>query len=160
MNQYISRASDMWPSGRSSVLHVPPVDNINICKITRILINFYIFRIYVVSASCDRLNATNTTPFPHFYFYLLARSRILLGTCSALVPVSRYYGWHGARNVSVVPLEGQTSQILDGKEGVYDYAQEGGEVAEVFGEFCRNSLCMESWDFIMDSVAYKVPSGL
>lgn len=41
-------------------------------------------------------------------------------------------------------------------EGVVDYANEGGEVAEIFGDFCRKSLCMESWDFIVDAVAYKV----
>ena len=45
---------------------------------------------------------------------------------------------------------------MDDHEGVLDYAEEGGEVAEVFGDFCRQSLCMESWDFIMDAVAYKV----
>ena len=75
-----------------------------------------------------------------------------------LVPVSRYYGWHGAGNGDVVPLDGQASQSIDFNEGVYDYAQAGGEVAEIFGEFCRQSLCMESWEFILDSVAFKVPS--
>ena len=68
----------------------------------------------------------------------------------------KYYGWHGAINRFVVPLEGQSSRSADDNEGVYDYAQEGGEVAEMFGEFCQKSLCMENWEFIMDSVAYKV----
>ena len=45
---------------------------------------------------------------------------------------------------------------MHGQEGVYELAQKGGEIAEVFGEFCRDSLCMESWDFIIDCMAYKV----
>lgn len=86
-------------------------------------------------------------------------SRISHDSCSALIPVSRYYGWHGVRRRYVLPVEVPTSQSVDDKEGVYDFAQEGGEVAEIFGEFCRKNLCMESWEFIRDSVVYKVPSG-
>ena len=56
----------------------------------------------------------------------------------------------------MVPIEGPTSPSVRDNEGVLDYAREGGEVAELFGDFCRQSLCMESWDFIMDSMAYKV----
>lgn len=59
----------------------------------------------------------------------------------------------------MLPVEVPTSQSVEGNEGVYDFAQEGGEVAEIFGEFCRKSLCMESWEFIRDSVVYKVSSG-
>eukprot|EP00904_Undaria_pinnatifida_P000029 jgi/Undpi1/10026/HiC_scaffold_28.g12480.m1 len=55
----------------------------------------------------------------------------------------------------VLPVEGQVYLPIHGKDGVSDFAQKGGEVAEVFGEFCRDSLCMESWDFIMDCMAYK-----
>ena len=29
----------------------------------------------------------------------------------------------------------------------------------MFGDFCRQSLCMESWDFIMDAVACKARYG-
>ena len=56
----------------------------------------------------------------------------------------------------MVPLEGLISPPGGEIEGAVDYAQEGGEVAEIFGDFCRKSLCMESWDFIVDAVAYKV----
>ena len=58
--------------------------------------------------------------------------------------------------MSVLPVEGQVYLPIHGKYGVSDFAQKGGEVAEVFGEFCRDSLCIESWDFIMDCMAYKV----
>lgn len=77
-------------------------------------------------------------------------------SCSVLVPVSRYHGWHGAGRMFVLPVEGKTSGRDGDKEGVYDYAQEGGEIAELFGDFCRKNLCMEGWDFIMDAMAYKV----
>lgn len=60
----------------------------------------------------------------------------------------------------VLPVEGITSQRGGDNEGVYDYAQEGGAVAELFGDFCRQSLCMESWDFVLDSIAYKVRLSL
>lgn len=60
----------------------------------------------------------------------------------------------------VVPVEGLTTRSADiNNEGVLDYAEEGGEVADLFGDFCRRSLCGESWDFILDTVAYKVPSS-
>eukprot|EP00904_Undaria_pinnatifida_P000034 jgi/Undpi1/10030/HiC_scaffold_28.g12484.m1 len=74
---------------------------------------------------------------------------------SVLVPVGEYHGVCGAKKMCVVPIESSTTRSVDDHEGVLDYAEEGGEVAEVFGDFCRQSLCMESWDFIMDVVAYK-----
>ena len=35
------------------------------------------------------------------------------------------------------------------------YAREGGEVATLFGEYCRHCLCEESWEFIVEGVAYE-----
>lgn len=75
---------------------------------------------------------------------------------SVLVPVYDYYGWSNTGRAYVVPIEGPTSPSVRSNEGVLDFAREGGEIAELFGDFCRQNLCMESWDFLVDSVAYKV----
>lgn len=75
---------------------------------------------------------------------------------SVLVPVYDYHGWFRTGKGHVVPIEGPTCPSALDKRGVLDYAKEGGEVAEMFGEFCKQNLCMESWDFIMVSIAYKV----
>lgn len=75
---------------------------------------------------------------------------------SVLVPVYDYYGWFHTGRAYVVPIEVPTSLSVCANEGVLDYAREGGEIAELFGEFCRQTLCMESWEFLVDSVAYKV----
>ena len=56
----------------------------------------------------------------------------------------------------MVLIEGITSPSVRDNEGVLDYAQEGGDVAELFGDFCRQNLCMENWEFIMDAMASKV----
>lgn len=59
--------------------------------------------------------------------------------------------------MSVMPLEEEPIlRSFDSPGRIYSYAQEGGEVATIFGDYCRKSLCMESWDFVLDSVAYKV----
>lgn len=81
-------------------------------------------------------------------------------SCSVFVPVSKYHGRHGKGKTGVVPLEVPIRRTFDNQRNVYYYAQEGGEVAELFGEFCRKNLCMESWDFVLDSVAYKVQGSI
>ena len=75
---------------------------------------------------------------------------------SVMVPVNDYHGWFRADRRHVVPIEDPKSPSVRDKKGVLDYAKEGGEVSDMFGDFCRQNLCMESWEFIMDSVAYKV----
>lgn len=79
-----------------------------------------------------------------------------LYACSALVPVCRHYGCIGGGKTFVLPVQGHYCRSDCDKQGVCDFAHEGGELAKMFGDFCRKNLCMESWDFIMDSVAYEV----
>eukprot|EP00904_Undaria_pinnatifida_P000027 jgi/Undpi1/10024/HiC_scaffold_28.g12478.m1 len=74
---------------------------------------------------------------------------------SALVPVCRHYGCIGGGKTFVLPVQGHYCRSDCDKQGVCDFAHEGGELAKMFGDFCRKNLCMESWDFIMDSVAYE-----
>lgn len=46
--------------------------------------------------------------------------------------------------------------VDDDPDGVVDLAREGGVTAELFGRFCRNNLCMKSWDFVVAAVQYDM----
>lgn len=58
---------------------------------------------------------------------------------------------------SVIPVDdGVIEQVVSDVDGVLTLATAGGEIAEEFERFCRENLCMESWDFIVDVVRYQV----
>lgn len=46
----------------------------------------------------------------------------------------------------------------EGEPACLSYAREGGVLATLFGDFCRRCLCEESWEFIVEAVAYEVSS--
>lgn len=47
---------------------------------------------------------------------------------------------------------------VEGEPTCLRYAREGGDLATLFGNFCRHCLCEESWEFIVEAVAYEVRS--
>ena len=67
--------------------------------------------------------------------------------------------WCGFGTPKVVPTE--VSSVLGKpsgrkRDGVLEYAEEGGEVAAMFESFCARNLCGESWDFIVAARKYEV----
>jgi len=87
--------------------------------------------------------------------------------CSTVFPLSFHYRFVKARVAPETSAKrGQdvrstrsyflNSNVPEIKWECLRYAREGGGVAALFGKFCTRNLCAESWDFIVDSVAYKV----
>jgi len=94
-----------------------------------------------------------------------------------VVPLATHDHWCGFRGkkrfYGIVPdsRSGQ-GHIANDTDGVYEYALQakkgGGQkgdddddegstnVAELFGEFSKRSLCAESWDFILECITYHV----
>lgn len=68
----------------------------------------------------------------------------------------RHYKTYGWVRQSVLPVEDDGD--MDGLGGVVALARNGGEMAERFGQFCQQHLCMESWDFIDTVVEYEMVS--
>ncbi|CAM9756489.1 unnamed protein product [Scytosiphon promiscuus] len=78
---------------------------------------------------------------------------------SAVFPLALHYRFGKKRVVpSVASTGGYHSESTSSRENpdtCLRLAREGGEIAHLFGEYCRRSLCMESWDFILESVSYE-----
>lgn len=78
---------------------------------------------------------------------------------SLVLPTATCQRWIGcASKYDVVPVEATSSErdTISATAGVVDFAREGGTTAELFEKFCQSSLCMESWDFIVDAVHYEM----
>lgn len=57
---------------------------------------------------------------------------------------------------NVVPvLDNIDVMVTSDTDGVIALATKGGEICLKFGAFCRNHLCQESWDFIVDVTKYE-----
>lgn len=68
-----------------------------------------------------------------------------------------HYKNHGWRKQAVIPVA-DDSDVAD-MDGVHALATKGGEMAQRFGRFVQENLCMESWDFIVDAVQYETVSA-
>lgn len=75
--------------------------------------------------------------------------------CSLFVPLVSYQ--KSARTTSVVvPVEcGSDVEMVSSMAGALPIARAGGEMGDLFGQFCRKHLCMESWDFIVEVCKYE-----
>ncbi|CAM9668711.1 unnamed protein product, partial [Ectocarpus fasciculatus] len=93
---------------------------------------------------------------------LTIRAGLFFGTdpahySSLLLPMARAHrgGVQAWFRATVVPVEDilvvPASDVCD----VLRLASSGGELAQQFGNFCRENLCMESWDFLVDVVRYE-----
>ncbi|CAM9499242.1 unnamed protein product [Ectocarpus sp. 8 AP-2014] len=76
---------------------------------------------------------------------------------SLLLPMARAHrgGVQEWFRATVVPVEEVFTVQASDECGVLRLASGGGELAEQFGIFCRENLCMESWDFLVDVVRYE-----
>eukprot|EP00903_Cladosiphon_okamuranus_P020541 g18854.t1 len=90
---------------------------------------------------------------------------LLLGLAPApwslVLPIARYEGWIGltkrSKVVHIKEADGTSNQLLfSGTDGVLDFAVDGGVPAELFGVFCEQNMCSESWDFVLMSVHYEM----
>ncbi|CAN0314603.1 unnamed protein product [Ectocarpus sp. 6 AP-2014] len=79
-------------------------------------------------------------------------------THGLIVPLLAHYKEYGWVNPSVLPVEDEPSSN-DDVDGVHALAVKGGDMAERFGRFVQENLCMESWDFIVDAVKYEMESS-
>lgn len=81
---------------------------------------------------------------------------------SLLVPMmrSRHLTFHGVGGVGIVPVElnFDSENTSDDVEGSLLLAKNGGNNANLFGKLCQKSLCMESWDFVLDAINYETVS--
>lgn len=75
-----------------------------------------------------------------------------------IVPLLAHYKEYGWVKPSVLPVEDETSSNED-VDGVHALAVKGGDMADRFGRFVQENLCMESWDFILDAVKYEMVSA-
>ncbi|CAN0184313.1 unnamed protein product, partial [Ectocarpus sp. 4 AP-2014] len=76
---------------------------------------------------------------------------------SLLLPMARAHrgGVHKWFRATVVPVEDVFTVQASEECDLLRLASGGGELAQQFGEFCRENLCMESWDFLVDVVSYE-----
>ncbi|CAM9582874.1 unnamed protein product, partial [Hapterophycus canaliculatus] len=87
---------------------------------------------------------------------------INVGIWGLVVPMMAYHKKHGWIRRGVIPSEDDAD--IGGKwnydvKGVLEIAVHGGEMRKRFESFVMKNLCMESWDFIMESVNYaNIPS--
>ena len=89
---------------------------------------------------------------------------------SLLVPMARAHrgGLRSWTRAAVLPVEGvdfNDFETASGVGGVLALATVGGETAELFTNFCRRNLTMESWDFIKAALHYETtvsaePTGI
>eukprot|EP00903_Cladosiphon_okamuranus_P009869 g9375.t1 len=68
----------------------------------------------------------------------------------------------GRRYHAMSSVGDQYSWQIDAEGGpaCLSYAREGGDLATLFGAFCKRYLCEESWDFLLEAVAYEEMSQL
>lgn len=78
--------------------------------------------------------------------------------CSTLVPVATHHRWCWPGGVRVVPHHPQDSvTALTEAYETLSYIREADTTAGVlFRTFCRQNMCMESWNFAVEAVAYEV----
>ena len=92
-------------------------------------------------------------------FFALTHS-LTLG--SLLIPMMRAHrgGLRSWTRAAVLPVEGadlnDLGTISDDVGGALAIATAGGEMAELFTEFCRSNLTVESWDFIQAALRYEI----
>lgn len=81
---------------------------------------------------------------------------------SLLVPLIRFRhcAFRGLHGVEIIPVElALDTEMTSGDlGGSLCLARNGGKTAKRFGKFCQKSLCMESWDFVLDAVNYETVS--
>lgn len=86
---------------------------------------------------------------------------------SMLIPMSQFDGWPWCAPVDSVQLgtEGSFQPVEDiwetqltGVNGVLTLARRysNGEIGQIFENYCQKHLCMESWEFILETVRYQV----
>ena len=79
---------------------------------------------------------------------------------SVLIPLSKHGKWcTGSKEGAVIPVPGLPfvgGTSLGANQGVLFFARQGGVLCEKFDAFVQENLCMESWDFIIEGVAYEV----
>lgn len=88
---------------------------------------------------------------------------VLLELYSTVVPLS-YHRRFGKRRVVPSPASRRgyhsdhhsTHTSVEGEPTCLRYARKGGDLATLFGDFCKRCLCAESWEFIVEVVAYEV----
>ncbi|CAM9794056.1 unnamed protein product [Pylaiella littoralis] len=73
---------------------------------------------------------------------------------SLLTPLVTHFKNNGWTKKVLVPVEEDLG--IDDLPGVHELAKQGGEMAQRFGRFVQENLCMESWDFIVDAVQYEM----
>lgn len=73
---------------------------------------------------------------------------------SFVTPLAAHFKQHGWTKQAVIPLEEDVNDF----PGLHEIAKTGGEMAQRFGRFVQENLCMESWDFILDAVQYEMVS--
>lgn len=56
----------------------------------------------------------------------------------------------------VIPVECGSDVEMTAMAGALAIARTGGETGELFEKMCREHLCIESWDFIVDVSKYEV----
>ncbi|CAB1107996.1 unnamed protein product [Ectocarpus sp. CCAP 1310/34] len=80
-----------------------------------------------------------------------------IGLSGLLLPMVRAHrgGVKAWFRATVVPVDETVAVSALDVDGVVGLASSGGEMAEQFGKFCRENLCMESWDFLVDVVRYE-----
>lgn len=67
-------------------------------------------------------------------------------------------GWRSWTRGAVLPVEGTDFNDFETASdvgGLLALATKGGEMAELFGNFCRRNLTLESWDFIVAALHYE-----
>ncbi|CAM9557458.1 unnamed protein product [Ascophyllum nodosum] len=78
---------------------------------------------------------------------------------SVLIPLSKHGKWcTGSKEGAVIPVPGLPfvgGTSLGANQGVLFFARQGGVLCEKFDAFVQENLCMESWDFIIEGVAYE-----
>lgn len=81
---------------------------------------------------------------------------VLLSRRSVLVPLLSYQKGLRAK-LFVVPSESDDADVSVTlvAAGVLEIARKGGEMGELLEKFCREHLCLESWDFIVDVCKYE-----
>ncbi|CAM9490047.1 unnamed protein product [Ectocarpus sp. 6 AP-2014] len=45
---------------------------------------------------------------------------------------------------------------MPGVEGVLALVREGGDMSKRFEHYCKTNLCLESWDFLVDTTLYEM----
>lgn len=75
---------------------------------------------------------------------------------SVLVPVATHDSRCGCSRTRVLTTQREVSKQDPNHAGVLEYAREDGAVASLFKAFCKDNLCMDSWEFIVDAAAYEV----